>query len=439
MEPFPRRVLLTLESRLKLMKTCIASAVSLLVAMEMAGVVAGQPFRTDINPALQYYQALLTAPELTQSDRDYLFSQNWRGKSLPDRFGQLLNRYDNQFRLVRQADHAAVRCDWGIDMSPGPATLLPQLGRVRAITQTARLRSMWSLQNGREKDAIDDLLGAFALARNASRDGTLISALVQIAGENAVCATVAENFYQFSPSGLKLLMEGIDSAPPRGTVAECIPLEKIFFLDWFLGRIADLQQQTPGDDEKIMSGIHDMFAGLFDVPSEGEVAQDRKDHWKEVVQASGGTSAGVVKLLKEEEPLYARAKTILSLPRAEYDAQIKQFTTEIEQSHNPFVSLTFPAIGKSRPREFAAEDALAMVRAAVAYKTGGEAGLKTLEDSLKNGPFQHQRFVFEGVDRGLKLQSTYTGRGFSEVLIFVEKPGTPFQVNGKDAGQALPE
>src|SRR5690348_15538834 len=79
-----------------------------------------EPFRTDINPALQYYQALLVAPELSPADREYLFSQNWRGKELPDRFGQLLNRYDNQFRLVRHADHATVPCDWGVDQSPGP-------------------------------------------------------------------------------------------------------------------------------------------------------------------------------------------------------------------------------------------------------------------------------------------------------------------------------
>jgi hypothetical protein len=405
----------------------------------LSGAFAAPPFRTDINPALQYYQALLVAPDLSQADRDYLFSQNWRGKELPERFGQLLNRYDNQFRLVQQAGHATVRCDWGIDMSPGPATLLPQLGRVRAITQTARLRAMWFLQNGRETDAIDELLTAFALARNASRDGTLISALVQIAGENAVCATVAENFYQFSPSGLKALLEGIDSAPPRGTVAECIRLEKAFFLDWFLGRITDLQKQFPGDDAKVMAGLHEIFAGVLDVPSEGQAAQDRPDHWPEVLQASRGTSTGLIKLLREEEPLYARAERILSLPPAEYEQQIKPFTTEVERSRNPFVSLTFPAIAKCRPKEFAAQAALAMVRAAVAHKTNGETGLATVKDPVGAGPLRYQRFVFEGVDRGFKLQSAYDGRGFPEVLIFVEKPGAPFQVNGKDAGQALAE
>jgi hypothetical protein len=420
------------------MKTLSLVLLSLVAGAGMSHTVADQPFRTDINPALQYYQALLVVPQLSPQDRDYLLSQNWRGKVLPDRFGQLLNRYDNQFRLVRQARHATIRCDWGIDMSPGPATLLPQLSRVKAITQAARLRAMWSLQSGRESDAIEDLLAAFALARNAVRDGTLISALVQMAGENTVCATVAENFSSFSGAGLKRLLDGMDSAPPRVTVAECIPLERVSFLDWFLGRIADLQHQFPHDDGKVMDGIHEIFTGLIDVPGEGQAAQDRPDRWKQILQASGGTSAGLVTLLQDEIPLYARAGRILSLPRAEYEAEIKQFTAEIEQSRNPLGSLTFPAIAKCRPKEFAIEAALAMVRAAVAYKITGDAGLRAVQDPLGAGPFQFQRFVFEGVDRGIKLQSAYDGRGFPEVLIFVEKPGVPFEVNGKEAGQRAP-
>ena len=421
------------------MKTWIVAAVSLVAGTGMSGAFADQPFRTDVNPALPYYQALLVAPELSQPDREYLFSRNWRGERLPDHFGQLLDHYDNQFKLVRHAGHATVRCDWGVDISPGPATLLPHLGRVRAVTQTARLRVMWSLQNERESDAVEDLLAAFALARNASRDGTLISALVQIAGENAVCATVAENFYQFSPAAMTRLLEGLDAAPPRGAVAECLPLEKALFLDWFLGRIADLQQQFPGDDAKVMAGIQEIFATLLDVPGEGQPAQNRPDHWKEVLQASGGKSAGIVKLLRDEEPVYARASRILSLPRAEYEAQIQQFTIEIEQSGNPFDALTFPAIAKCHPKEFAVQAQLAMVRAAVAYKSSGEAGVRTVSDPLGAGPFRYQRFVYQGVDRGFKLESAYGGRDFPEVLIFVEKSGTPFQVNGKDAGQPLPK
>lgn len=77
-----------------------------------------------------------------------------------------------------------------------------------------------------------------------------------------------------------------------------------------------------------------------------------------------------------------------------------------------------------------------MVRAAVEYKVNGEPGLQDVSDPCGKGPFSFQRFLFEGVDRGFELKSAYAGRGFREVLIFVQKDGPPFLANGKNAGQA---
>src|SRR6266699_2760432 len=148
----------------------------------MCNLHAEQP-RTDINPALLYYQAFLVAPDFSPADRDFLFNNDWRGQKLTDRFGQLVAQYDNEFKLVRQAARSTVGCDWGIDMTPGPATLLPALARNKVVAQAARLRAPWDLQHGRQAEARDALLGAFVLGRNCSRDGTLISMLVQIAVE----------------------------------------------------------------------------------------------------------------------------------------------------------------------------------------------------------------------------------------------------------------
>src|ERR1044071_5626452 len=113
------------------------------------------PSRSDINPALRYYQAFILAPDLDSADRDFLFDRDWRGQKLPPKFGELLGRYDSQFRIVREAIGATVECDWGIDMTPGPATLLPHLARNKQIAQTARLRAMWELQQGKPTEACE--------------------------------------------------------------------------------------------------------------------------------------------------------------------------------------------------------------------------------------------------------------------------------------------
>jgi len=78
-----------------------------------------------------------------------------------------------------------------------------------------------------------------------------------------------------------------------------------------------------------------------------------------------------------------------------------------------------------------------MVHAAVAYKLRGAEGFDNVMDPCGQGPFQMQRFVFQGVDRGFELKGDYSGRGFPEVMIFVEKAGPAFYVNGKNAGQPV--
>src|SRR4051812_37250347 len=89
-----------------------------LCSLILAGTVFGEearPPRTDINPALLYYQSFLLAPEISKEDRSYLFeSQEWsRGQKLPDRFGELISSYGKQLRYARHAAKSTVPCDWG--------------------------------------------------------------------------------------------------------------------------------------------------------------------------------------------------------------------------------------------------------------------------------------------------------------------------------------
>jgi hypothetical protein len=259
---------------------------------------------------------------------------------------------------------------------------------------------------------------------------------VQIAIENIVCCTVAENFHQFSPENLKALVDGFDAAPPRGTMAACIPAEKTSFLDWLAGRIIDLQKENPGNDAKVMTAVRELVASM-EGPAEDQASQRQSHLWEDVNRAAGGTSDGVIKLVRDEGQLYERLATVLALPQPEYEGQAKEFSAEIQKSQNPLVALSFPAFQKARQKEFAIQAELAMVRAAVEYKLRGEPGRQSVADPGGEGrPLDFQRFVFEGVDRGFELKSAYDGRGFREVLIFVEKEGLPFQVNGKNAGQA---
>src|SRR4051812_35673448 len=113
----------------------IMKPISLSLLLLTAGLLGarGEAFRTDINPALLYYRAFIAVPDpgLSDGDRTYLESKKGLEQKLPERFGKIVSSYDNQMQLVLQAAHAQVPCDWGLDLSPGPNTLLPHVGRAR--------------------------------------------------------------------------------------------------------------------------------------------------------------------------------------------------------------------------------------------------------------------------------------------------------------------
>ena len=406
-----------------------------LLTLILMGTVLGsraEPYRTDINPALLYYQSFIMGAQLSQADHDYLFTNQWQGQQLPARFGELVGQSDNAFKLVLQASHATVPCDWGIDWSAGPYTFLPHLARVKATIQMAQLRAIWNLQNGLQAGAGDDLIAAFTLARNGSRDNSLIAVLVQIAGEAIVNSTVAANFGRFSPETLKKLMEGFDAAPPRGTMANAIATtESHCFSDWAEARVSELRKEYPGDDAKVLDSFRSIFEDF------GDAGQPDTNTWPRIVAAAGGTSEGFLKLVRGIQPMFSRLAAIAALPQPEFEEQIKLFYADIRKSSNPLIAAIFPDFEKARVKEFASLTDSAMVRAAVEYKLHGESGLQSVNDPYGHGPFQFQRFFFEGVDRGFELKSSYAGRGFPEVMIFVEKDGPPFHVNGKYAGQAM--
>ena len=357
------------------MKTMKLSLLCLLAAASPVAVMHGQDYRTDINPALLYYQALMMAPTWSNADRDYLFTTNWQGRQMTEKFGKLIAGYDSQFKLVRQAAHATVPCDWGVDFRQGPATLLEHLARCKQVAETAKLRAEWDLQNGKEAEARDDLLAALALARNCSRDGSVISALVEIAIEDIVCSTVAENFFRLSPETLKQLADGFDAAPARGTIAVAILTEKKLGPDWMVNKILALRKQYPDDDAKVLAEA--MKAMGSPDTSETNVVNP-------ATGSPGGTSESLLNLFRDEGPYYDRLAAIMALPQREYEVQMKGFSAGVSTSSNIMFRLIFPAMEKTRNREFAILAKLAMVRAAVEVQIAWGGGIEECEGPLRD-------------------------------------------------------
>src|SRR5262245_42749116 len=196
--------------------------------------VGGQTLRDDINPALLYWQAFAVLPDLTPDDQKYLFETDWRTRPMDERVGELVLRFDQTFKLLRQAGASKVPCDWGIDFGPGPEVALPYLGKAKRSAQAAVLRARWFVRKGEQGAAREDLIAAFVLGRNVARDGVLISCLVQIAMECIVTGFVVQQWPELQSETIQGVIAGIDSAPPRVTIAMCMRAERVAFYEWLL-------------------------------------------------------------------------------------------------------------------------------------------------------------------------------------------------------------
>ena len=142
--------------------------------------------------------------------------------------------------------------------------------------------------------------------------------------------------------------------------------------------------------------------------------------------------------LHELDALYDEAAVLMVLPYGQFLPGIKAFKEKLAKHPNLLAHVFFPAFEKCQLKEFASEAKLAMLRAAQAYRLTGEAGLSQVPDPLFNEAFQFRRFEFEGTDRGFELGSKMRYMNdWNASLIFIEKDGPAFYLDGKNAGKPV--
>jgi hypothetical protein len=278
------------------------------------------------------------------------------------------------------------------------------------------------------------LLATFSLGRNVSRDGTIISALVQVAIERIVLASLVQQWPELSSDLLAEMLQGFDQVPARGTMAEAMKTERVALYGWLVGKIRQAQSRHPGNDAQALQEIARIIEEMRGAPEPG---QNRPEFAKPVIQAAGGTTDGLLKYLAELEPMYRELERVMGLPYADYVPAIEQLDKQVQASPNLLAHELLPAVLKVRDKEFKAIAWHTMVRAAHQFRQDAAQGLQRVPDPFGSGPFDYRRFVLDGVDRGFILKSELRNPDFPEVLIFAEKTGPAFYVDGPRAGQKI--
>lgn len=401
-----------------------------------AAVAAEQEFRTDINPALIYFQAYQNLPHLSEEDTKHLFEHSggsWPDQPFDERALGLLKQYDSSFKLIRRARFARARCDWGYDLSDGPEALLPGLAPAKRLSQVTRFRMMTALDANEFDRAREEMAAVFTLGRNLSTDRVLISALVQIAVENILNSVIMENYYRLTAEQLDWLVAAFDAAPRRGTIADTIATEHDSFYGYILRKVQAMIREVNGDEGAFWTRFEPFWNPIA---TEVDSTTGPDPSAETIKLAAGGTAGGVLRMLEEMPPLYTETARMMALPYPEYQERAPALWARIGATSNPFIKQYFTLFPNIRGKEFSAIVRQEMVRTAAAYKRGGISALRAVQDPLVGGAFEFSRVQFEGVDRGFKLRSKEQFRDFDEVMIFLEKPGKHFRLDGKNAGTA---
>jgi hypothetical protein len=371
--------------------------------------------RTDINPAVLYWQAFSLYPELDEELKKEFLATPPR---LPLADAEpVIKKLDRMFKYLRRAAQMKVPCDWGIDLSEGPEALIPNLVKIRQAGQAAVARAHYLLEAGRDLQAVDDLAAIVVLGRNSGTDGTLVSAMIGIALEGLVNEFVARNFYRFSPPALLSFVKQVDAAPPRPTVKKAMSIEQVASLDWYIGKLEGIRAAHPQDESQALGKARELLVATFEFDS---AKLDR------IVANAGNTMAGLINSFQQLKPIYELIQKAADAPPEKLEETAASLRDVIDNHPNEIARLIVPNIEKARKTEMAAIARGAMIRAAIALRLEGDTGFQKIRDPFGDGPFTLRRLPAESGEQGFELDSRVSAiRPKTALKFFEDKPEKP--------------
>jgi len=371
----------------------------LTVSFPLAFAHADTPEGLAANAALKYWQAFATMPKLSDAEQNQLADA--LNKPLDARVKETVAQ--TEYSLQMMHDGAALpRCEWGMAEEQGLYLRLPNGAAARVLCNLACLRARLRIEEGKQKEAVDDLLAAVIMGRHASFAGTNIMLLTGYALEHRVYETLAQQLPKLDAKTIRYIKERMAALPAGMTPAAAMQSEEKLFLDWFIRTV----KQTKDKDSLVA-----LLAPLF--LSEGKPqAGELEKKAREFLETAGGTADGVLKHADETRAAYKLIAEKLALPLAEFEKVFEQESAK--QSGNPVYKVFFPAMANVRRAIARVEVRRALLMAALDIQLEGQGTLKNHVDPVMGGPFEYA--PFEG---GYELRSKLKSRDDKPVALTV--------------------
>jgi hypothetical protein len=349
---------------------CLAMTV---LVLPLASASADAPPDLGTNAASKYWQAFATLPQFTNAEGQKLNAE-YLTMPLDAHAREIVTKAEYALQMMHRGA-ALPRCDWGIGYEEGIYTRLPQGPAARELSSLAGLRARLRFEEGRNAEAIDDIVAGMTLGRHVSLEGGFIIALVGYQIEHRAIETLALYLPKLKPGMIEDLKTRLDALPPFRSQATILRTDEQRTLDWFIDQVKGAK-----DKESLLARLSWIDA------AEGE-GRDSAGKARAFLEGCGGTKDGVLKFAEETRPCYELMAKKMDLPLEQFE---KEFDREaMKQAGNPVFKVFFPAIPKCRRAQARADVRRALLSAAFDVQLNGRDALKNHLDPVVGGPFEY--------------------------------------------------
>ncbi|CAN5790423.1 hypothetical protein BH11VER1_BH11VER1_23610 [soil metagenome] len=188
--------------------------------------------RSNINPALLYWQAFSTLEALSASETTALAEFIHRtGPFDSSTAHALLDKQERALSRFRKATESVADCDWGMAYEEGANLPLPHIAKLQTLSRLALLKAEILFANHQTNEAMDWLLTVHRAARHCGSGDLIIPVLSQFQIEQSVIRVTAAQVLDWdAPSRLEYLSKW-KNLPPLHTVKNAIKGE-LHYIDW---------------------------------------------------------------------------------------------------------------------------------------------------------------------------------------------------------------
>jgi hypothetical protein len=336
------------------------------------------------NAALKYWQAFATLPRVPPAEQKKL-EADCPTLPLDAHVREIVTRSEYALQMLHQGA-AQPRCDWGIGYEEGIGTMLPHVEGAGLLSCVACLRSRLRFEEGRNAEAVQDILDAMTLSRHVTLGGVNIMLVWGYSIENRVSQTLARYLPKLDAARIKDLQTRLDALPKSERLAPAFRTEEKTITVSVVRKAKEAK-----DKESLLAFVSQLLA------SEGRTDPEKG---RAFLAECGGTADGVVRRAEEMRQSYERMAKNQDLPVPQF---VQAWEAEVRnQAGNPVFKELAPFFPKMRWFAARAEVRRALLSAALGVQLDGPAALKNHPDPLAGGPFEY--VAFEG---GFELRSKF--------------------------------